>query len=179
VASVAPRYARAFAEVAEASGLDSGAAQRQLRDFEETLAGSFELHELLLNPSILPAQKLKVLDAIAGKIGMFPQVRNLLAVILQHDRLDDLNDILTEYGEVADAHAGATEASIVSAHPLNPDDRAELESQIAKLAGARVRASYAEDATLLGGAVVRIGSTIYDGSVKAQLQRLKQRLVNA
>ena len=59
------------------------------------------------------------------------------------------------------------------------DDRAELEKQVAKLAGARVRASYAEDATLLGGAVVRIGSTIYDGSVKAQLQRLKQRLVNA
>jgi F-type H+-transporting ATPase subunit delta len=63
--------------------------------------------------------------------------------------------------------------------PLNAEDRAQLEAQIAKLAGARVRASYGEDATLLGGAVVEVGSTVYDGSVRAQLERLKQRLVNA
>ena len=78
-----------------------------------------------------------------------------------------------------DEHAGAVEARITSARPLNAADRAQLEAQIAKLAGARVRASYGEDATLLGGAVVEIGSTVYDGSVRAQLQQLKQRLVNA
>jgi F-type H+-transporting ATPase subunit delta len=54
-----------------------------------------------------------------------------------------------------------------------------LEAQVTRLAGARVRASYAEDASLLGGAIVEIGSTIYDGSVRAQLQQLKQKLVNA
>ena len=80
---------------------------------------------------------------------------------------------------MVDEHAGATEARITSAHPLNAEDRAQLEAQIAKLAGARVRASYAEDASLLGGAVVEIGSTVYDGSVRAQLQQLKQKLVNA
>jgi len=179
MAIFAPRYAQAFAEVAESCGLDSGAVQQQIRDFAETLAESFDLREFLMNPSIEMAQKLKVLDAIAGRIGMFPQVRNFLVVILEHDRLDGLNEILTAYGELADEHAGAAEASITSARALNPEDRAQLEAQVAKLAGAHVRATYAEDASLLGGVVVQIGSTIYDGSVKAQLQQLKQRLVNA
>jgi len=179
VASIAPRYARAFAEVAEAAGLDTGAAQQQISDFADTLAGSSQLRELLMNPSLEMAQKLKVLDAVSGRIGMFPQVRNFLAVILEHHRLGDLGEILTQYGEIADEHAGATEAWITSAHALNAQDRAQLEQQVAKLAGARIRASYSQDATLLGGAVVRIGSTIYDGSVRGQLQQLKQKLVNA
>ena len=102
-----------------------------------------------------------------------------IAVILEHHRLIELDEILTEYGNVVDAHAGAVEARITSSRPLNHEDRAQLEAQVAKLAGANVRASYVEDASLLGGAVVEIGSTIYDGSVRAQLQQLKQRLVNA
>lgn len=179
MASVAPRYARAFAEVADASHLDTVVTQQQLRDFAQTLADSGELREILENPSIEMAGKLKVLDALAGRMAMFPQVRNFIAVILEHQRLAELDEILTEYKQVSDEHAGATEARITSARPLNTEDRAQLEAQIAKLAGARVSASYAEDATLLGGAVVEIGSTVYDGSLRAQLQQLKQKLVNA
>jgi F-type H+-transporting ATPase subunit delta len=179
MASVAPRYAHAFAQVTEAADMDAGAVQRQLLDFAETLAESGELRELLRNPSIETKQKVKVLDAIAVRAGMFSQVRNFLAVILEHDRLDELDEILAAYTEVVDEHSGAAEATITTARPLNADDRASLEAQIAKLAGADVRASYAEDATLLGGAVVQIGSKVYDGSVRAQLQQLKQRLVNA
>jgi len=179
VASFAPRYARAFAEVVESSGIDVSAAREQLQDFAGTLAGSTELREFLINPSVEIEQKLKVLDAIAARLAMLPKVRNFLAVIMEHHRLGDLNDILTEYAELADEHSGAAEAHITSAHPLNPDDRAQLEAQIATLAGARVRASYAQDATLLGGAIVQLGSTVYDGSVRAQLQQLKLRLVNA
>jgi F-type H+-transporting ATPase subunit delta len=179
MASSAPRYARAFAEVAESAKLDAAKAQQQMRDFADTLTGSGELREFLENPSIEMAKKLKVLDAIAKRIGMFLQVRNFLAVILEHHRLSELEEILTAYRDLADEHAGAVEARITSSRPLNQADRAQLETQIAKLAGARVRASYAEDASLLGGAVVEIGSTIYDGSVRAQLQQLKQRLVNA
>jgi F-type H+-transporting ATPase subunit delta len=179
MASVAPRYARAFAEVAEAARLDATAAQQQMRDFAQTLAESDELREVLENPSIEMAGKLKVLDAIAARVGMFLQVRNFIAVILEHHRLVDLDEILTEYKEVVDEHEGATEVRITSARPLNAEDRVQLETQVAKLAGARVRARYAEDGSLLGGVVVEIGSTVYDGSVRAQLQQLKQRLVNA
>jgi F-type H+-transporting ATPase subunit delta len=173
------RYAHAFASVAEASRLDTAAAQQQLSDFSGTLAGSRELREVLMNPSIATEQKLNVLDAIAGRIGMFPQVRNFLAVIMSHQRLAELNEIITEYHAVADEQSNLAEAEITSARPLNEQDRAELEAEVAKLAGGRVRATYHQDATLLGGAIVRIGSTVYDGSIRAQLEQLKQKLVNA
>lgn len=173
------RYAHAFASVAASKHLDTGAAQQQLHDFSETLAGSHELREVLMNPSIANEQKLKVLDAIAGRIGMLPQVRNFLAVIMDHQRLLELDEILTEYHAIADEQAGMAEAEITSAHPLNDQDRAELEAQVARVAGGKVRATYRQDATLLGGAVVRIGSTVYDGSLRGQFQQLKQRLVSA
>jgi F-type H+-transporting ATPase subunit delta len=173
------RYAHAFASVAASNHLDANAAQQQLHDFSDTLAGSRELREVLMNPSIVNEQKLKVLDAIAGRIGMMGQVRNFLAVIMDHQRLAELDEILTEYHEIADEQSGLAEAEITSARPLNDEDRAELEAQVAKVAGGRVRATYREDATLLGGAVVRIGSTVYDGSLRGQFQQLKQRLVNA
>ena len=176
---VSLRYAHAFASVATSSHLDTTAAQQQLNDFAGTLAGSHQLRQVLMNPSITTDQKLKVLDAIAGRISMFPQVRNFIAVIMDHQRLEDLNEILTEYHAVADEQANMAEAEITSAHPLNDQDRAELEAQVAKLAGGRVRATYHQDATLLGGAVVRIGSTVYDGSIRAQFEQLKQKLVNA
>ncbi|MEO6909721.1 MAG: ATP synthase F1 subunit delta [Edaphobacter sp.] len=173
------RYAHAFASVADSNHLDANATQQQLRDFSDTFAGSNELREVLMNPSIANEQKLKVLDAIAGRIGMFRQVRNFLAVIMDHQRLPELEEILTEYHAVADQQSGMAEAEITSAHPLNDQDRAELEAQVSKLAGGKVRATYRQDATLLGGAVVRIGSTVYDGSLRGQFQQLKQRLVNA
>ena len=175
----APRYAHAFAQVVVAKNLDVAAAQQQMKDFAGTLAGSQELHEVMLNPSISEEQKLRLLDAIAGRIGMFREVRNFIAVIMDHHRLSSLNEIIAEYDLVADEGSGIAEAEITSARPLSEDDKAQLEAEVAKLAGGRVRASYKEDAALLGGAVVRIGSTVYDGSVKAQLQQLKERLVNA
>jgi F-type H+-transporting ATPase subunit delta len=179
MAVFAPRYAHAFAQVVGAKKLDVAAAQQQLRDFAGTLSCSPELHEVLLNPSIPEEQKLRVLDAIAGRIGMFREVRNFVAVIMDHHRLSSLDEILAEYDLVADEDSGIAEAEITSARALNDDDRAALEAEVAKLAGGRVRASYKEDAALLGGAVVRIGSTVYDGSVKAQLQQMKERLINA
>jgi F-type H+-transporting ATPase subunit delta len=179
VASSAPRYARAFADVAEAARLDVSAAQQQLRDFADALETSSELREFLANPSVEMATKLKVLDALAERIQMFPQVRNFIAVILEHQRLAELNEILNEFDEVVDENSGAVEARVTSAHPMNQQDRNQMETQIEKLAGARVRATYSEDPSLLGGAVVEIGSTVYDGSIRAQLQQLKQRLVNA
>jgi F-type H+-transporting ATPase subunit delta len=173
------RYAHAFASVATSAHLDVAAAEQQMQDFSGTLADSRELREVLMNPSIPNADKLKVLDAISSRIGMFPQVRNFLAVIMEHQRLAELDEILNEYHLVADEQAGMAEAEITSAHPLNDQDRVELEAQVSRLAGGSVRATYREDATLLGGAVVRIGSTVYDGSVRAQLQQLKQKLINA
>jgi len=179
VASAAPRYARAFAEVAEFSRLDASAAQQQMRDFADALATSRELREFLDNPSIEGARKLKVVDALAQRIGMYPQVRNFTAVIVDHHRLGELNEIIDEFRQINDERSGITEARITSARRLDAMARTELEDQISKLTGGPIRASYAEDPGLLGGAVVEIGSTIYDGSLRTQLDQLKNRLVNA
>jgi F-type H+-transporting ATPase subunit delta len=179
MAIVDSRYARAFASVVTSQKLDSKAAESQLQDFAGTLDDSPELREVLEDPSISEEQKLKVLDSISGRIGMFQPVRNLLAVIIHHNRLHELSDILVAYHELADEATEITEAEIVSARPLDDDSRQLLERQVAVLAGHQIRATYSEDASLLGGAVVRIGSTVYDGSVRAQLQQLKQRLIAA
>jgi F-type H+-transporting ATPase subunit delta len=179
VASSAPRYARAFAEVAESVRLDSNTAEQQMRDFADALNTSRELREFLENPSVEGVRKLKVLDAIAPRIGMYAQVRNFIAVLVDHRRLGELKEIVDEYRRISDQHAGITEARITSARPLDKAARSELESQISKLTGGPVRASYTENPALLGGAVVEIGSTVYDGSIKAQLDQLKNRLVNA
>ncbi|GGA65804.1 hypothetical protein GCM10011507_16720 [Edaphobacter acidisoli] len=176
---VALRYAHAFADVTKSRQLDIPAIEQQLNDFKDTLAGSQDLREVLMDPSIARTQKLKVLDAIAKRLGMASETRNFLAVIIDHQRLSDLGDILTEYHRIADEQSGTVEAEITSARNLSPADKAELESQVERLAGGRVRTTYRQDAALLGGAVVRIGSTVYDGSIRAQLQQLKQRLVSA
>jgi F-type H+-transporting ATPase subunit delta len=173
------RYAHAMEQVVTGMKLDPAAALQQLKDFSGTFDGSSQLREILMDPSIAKEQKLKVLDAIATKIGMFPQVRNLIAVVTDHQRLHELNEIVTEYAALADQDAGWADAEITSARALNPADRAELESKVGKLAGSRIRATYREDSSLLGGAIVKVGSTVYDGSVRGQLQQLKQNLVNA
>jgi F-type H+-transporting ATPase subunit delta len=176
---LALRYAHAFASVAAAGNLDNNAVQQQLNDFNDTLSESHALREVLANPAIPSDEKLKVLDAIASRVNMLPQVRNFLAVIMDNQRLAELNEIVAEYHAVVDEQSGVAEAEITSARPLDDQDRAELESQVEKLAGGRVRTTWRQDPNLLGGAVVRIGSTVYDGSIRAQLQQLKQKLVSA
>jgi len=179
MAVFAPRYAHAFASVVASAGLDPATALQQLNDFAATVAGSRELRELLMDPSFPQEQKLKVLDAVCAKMGVYREVRNFFAVIVDHHRLDGLKEILAEYAIVADEGMNTAEAEIVSARELNEQDRLELEAQVAKLVGSKVRVAYRQDASLLGGVTVRIGSTVYDGSIKGQLSKLKQSLVNA
>ena len=170
------RYARAFANVAAASRLDTDAAQGQLGDLARTLKESRPLREVLSDPSIPTPQKLRVIDGLASRLGMAREVRNFVAVIVTHQRLDDLQEILHEYAGLADAQTRTAEAEITTAHQLDDQGRAELEAQVQKLTGSHVRTSYQLDPSLLGGAVVRIGSTVYDGSLRAQLQELKKTL---
>lgn len=176
MAAFASRYARAFAQVAAATKIDLIAAQSQLRDFAATLAGSRELREVLMNPAIVSEQKLKVIDAIAARLDMFPPVRNFIAVIMDHQRLGELDGILAEYDAVADQNGGMIEVEVISSRPLDDSERNDLLARAGTLAGGQVRATFHEDASLLGGAVLKIGSTIYDGSLKGQLAGLRQQL---
>jgi F-type H+-transporting ATPase subunit delta len=176
----ASRYARAFADVVTSDHLDASSALRQLEDFSTALHSSRELREVLENPSVTMDEKLRVIDAIAAKIGgregMARQIRNFLAVLTQNDRLNAIDEVLRDFRAAMDSLAGVQEAEISSARELGDDERRQLEQQIAKVAGGKVRAKYTRDASLLGGASVRIGSTVYDGSIRGQLEKLKQVL---
>jgi F-type H+-transporting ATPase subunit delta len=180
MAAVDLRYARALAAVISDQKLDVVATQGQLSDFVDTLDASAELREVLENPSIPEPQKLKVLDAIAARSGMSKTVRNFIAVIAHHQRLHELRGMVTAYNTIADENASVAEAEIVSAMPLDEQNRKLLEQKISTMTGQQhVHATYSEDLSLLGGAVVTIGSTVYDGSIRAQLQQLKARLIAA
>jgi F-type H+-transporting ATPase subunit delta len=180
MAAIDLRYARALAAVVTDQKLDVVVAQGDLNDFAATLEASAELREVLENPSIAEPQKLKVLDAIAAKAGMSRTVRNFLAVITHHQRLHELPAMVSSFATIMDASSNVAEAEIVSARVLDAGNRKLLEDRIAEMTGlGKVRATYSEDASLLGGAVVTIGSTVYDGSVRAQLAQLKERLVAA
>ncbi len=175
----APKYAHALASVVASAGLDAALAQAQLKDFAATFAGSRELREVFEDPSIPPDQKLSVLDVLAERLGMMREVRNFIAVMMDHQRLGGLHEILAAYDQVAETNRGVVEAEVTSARELNSEDRVELETQVAKLAGSAVRITYGLDRDLLGGAIVKIGSTVYDGSVRAQLMQMKRSLMTA
>ena len=180
MAAIDLRYARALAAVVSDQKLDAGKTQSQLNEFAATLEASAELREVLEDPSIPEPQKLKVLDAIAAKSGMSQTVRNFVALLAHHQRLQELREMVRAYGSLSDEASSVAEAEIVSAQPMDASNRRLLEEKIAKLAGVKnVHATYREDAALLGGAVVTVGSTVYDGSIRAQLQQLKARLVAA
>jgi F-type H+-transporting ATPase subunit delta len=104
-------------------------------------------------------------------------VRNFLAVLISHERLATLGEIIEEYRLEMNRRLSISDAEIVTARPLQDQERAKLEREVADLAGTRVNATFRQDKSLIGGAMVRIGSTIYDGSVRGRLERLKERLV--
>ena len=176
MASVASTYARAFADVVFSAHLDAARATDGLRQIAELFGESVELRRVWENPAVPAVQKRKLLDAIVKREGIDKPVRNLVAVLIEHRRLRFLPRIVEQVAKELDARLGFAEAQISSARELGAAEKKTLEAQIEKTTNKKVRARYGLDASLLGGAVVRIGSTIYDGSVKGQLERIKEAI---
>lgn len=176
MASVASTYARAFADVVLGSRLDPQRAIGGLRRISGLLAESVELRRVWENPAVPADQKRGLLDAIVHRDGIEKHVRNLVAVLIDHRRMPFLERITQQLEKELDARLGFAEAQITSARELADPEKRALETQIAKVTGKKVRAHFGLDASLLGGAVVRVGSTIYDGSVKGQLEKIKEAI---
>jgi F-type H+-transporting ATPase subunit delta len=176
MASVASTYARAFADVVLSDRLNPDHAVAELRAIARLLSESKDLRRVWENPAIPAEEKRRVLDVIAQRDQISKQVRNLVAVLIDHRRIHFFEPIIAQLEKELDARLGFAEAQIASARVLAETEKREFEVDIQKLTGKKVRASYEQDASLLGGAIVRVGSTIYDGSVKGQLERLKQAL---
>jgi F-type H+-transporting ATPase subunit delta len=176
VASVANAYARAFADVVLDSRLDPGRATAGLRRIASLVNESAALRRVWDNPAVPAEQKRGLLDAIVKREGIERYMRNLIAVLIDHRRMHFLPAIADQLEKELDARLGFAEAQITSARELGDAERRGLEAQIQKLTGKKVRAQFGLDPSLLGGAIVRVGSTIYDGSIRGQLEKIKEAI---
>jgi F-type H+-transporting ATPase subunit delta len=175
---ITSRYSRALADVVFAQKLDPNQALQQLRVFVDLMRDNAALRKVWENPSIPAEQKRSLLDALVARVQVFRPVRNFLAVLIDHHRMHQLEEICQSFEHELHERLGLTEAQVTSARPLNDQEKGALEQQIAKLTGKRVTAKYATDSKLLGGAMVKVGSTVYDGSVRGQLNKIKEQLIN-
>ncbi len=177
MAAFASRYARAFADVVGSAHLDAAAIDRQLTDFLATWDGSAELRAVFENPAIPAEKKVAILDSLNAKLGMQRELRNLLAVLVNNDRIAHIHEVAEAYRAELQERLGIRQAEIVTARELGEQERQSLLAGVGRLAGATVQATFKLDKDILGGTVVRIGSTVYDGSIRGRLERLKEVLV--
>ncbi len=178
MAAFVSRYASAFADVVTAAKLDTAAIDQKLSDFLATWQGSPELREFFENPAIATTEKVAILDKLNAKLGMQKELRNLIAVLISNNRIAQVSEVAQAYRALLQQKLGISPAEIVTARELDAKEREALVAEIARLAGSKIDASFKLDASILGGTVVRIGSTVYDGSVRGRLDRLKEALTS-
>jgi F-type H+-transporting ATPase subunit delta len=179
MASYVSRYAQAFADVVFEAHLNAKDVQRQLGDFEAAWKESRDLRDFFLDPSFPVEQKVELLDKLNAKLGMAQETRNFIAVMIRHNRMAGFEEVVVEFRRELNRRLGIHEAKVTSARSLDEAERRELEKQIAGLTGGQVEAQYDVDPALLGGVVVQTGSTVYDGSVRGRLDRLREELVGS
>lgn len=177
MAAFVSRYATAFADVVTAAKLDTAAIDAQLTDFLATLNGSPELTQFFENPAVPAKQKVEFLDKLNATLKLQKELRNLIAILITNDRIGQVAEVAAAYRSLLQQQQGIQPAEIVTSRELDSAEREALVAEIAKLAGSKIQASFTLDQSILGGTVVRIGSTVYDGSVRGRLERLKEALI--
>jgi F-type H+-transporting ATPase subunit delta len=173
--SASMQYAKAFADIAIAQGAPQTAV-KQLADFGDAFTESAELRNFLGSPAVDPKTKHRVIEKILAKQGANRIVRNFLFVILDHHRSHMLPEIIAAVQEVVRQRQGIAEAEVSSAVELSSAQKAELAKTLSRLTGKRIEPKYSIDSELLGGAIARVGDTIYDGSLRSRLREMRARL---
>ena len=173
--SVSKQYANAFADIAIAQGAPQTAV-RQLADFGEAFAASAELRNFLESPAVDTQIKHRVIEKIVAQQGASRIIRNFLFVTVDHRRAHMLPEIIAAVQEVVRQRQGLTEAEISSAVELSAAQKTELAKTLSRLTGKSIEPKYSLDPALLGGAVARVGDTIYDGSLRSRLTEMRARL---
>ncbi|MBZ5585904.1 MAG: ATP synthase F1 subunit delta [Acidobacteriia bacterium] len=178
LSAVAQRYADALADVVTKGGspLPPQDAAAQLHAFESALRESAELREILTTPAAPPSRKKAVVERIAGALQLSAIVRNFLFVLVDHRRTEALPGIIHAFELSIDERLGFARAEVTAARELSEKQRGALGAELERLTGKRIRMRFAVDESLIGGVVARIGSTVYDGSVRGQLESLERRL---
>ena len=178
VETIARRYATGLADVVLKSG-ETDRVKSELKVWEQLLASSTDLQRAFGNPSIAHAKKERVLEGLISKTNPSKTTGNFLRVLVRNGRLSVLSQIVTRFDSVLEERSGSTSAEVTSARELSEAQRNELKTNLEKLTGKQIKLAFAVDPDLIGGVVTRIGSTVYDGSVKTQLENLKEEMIGS
>ncbi len=176
--ALASRYAGALVDVvlAPRAQADPQQVTRELRSFEGLLTESHDLQHALASPAVAPGRKKAVVARLGERLGMSRVSRNFLFVLIDHRRMDALRDVVDAFEILLDERLGFARAEVISARALDERRRETLSRTLEELTGKKIRSRFSVDPALIGGVIARIGSTVYDGSVRGQLQELGRRL---
>jgi len=174
--TIARRYAAALADVVTQSG-EAAEVREELSAWDEMMRTNAQLLEVFRHPTIPYEQKRGVLSQLVARARVRPTTANFLQVLLQNHRLADLGEINRQFAQELDRRAGVVTARVTTARPLPEGAREALGARLGQLTGSRVRLQFDVDSDLIGGVVTRIGSTVYDGSVRSRLDELRRKMV--
>jgi F-type H+-transporting ATPase subunit delta len=175
LSAVAERYAAALADVAIAHR-SGEVVRKDLASFIAAYSESADLRNALETPSIEQDLKIKIVQSVAAKMGLNEVVRNFVILIVSHQRTHLFREINEAFGTELNRRLGIEEAEVTTARELSDAEKKELLGVIERRTGKKIEAKFVADQSVLGGAVVRVGSTVYDGSVREQLNRMRERL---
>lgn len=175
VSSLGLKYAKPLFEVAAEQGRTSEMGQ-ELATFNQLLENHAELRAALKNPALPFAVKRKIIQKLATAVPLGATLVNFALLVVKNARVARFGEMVQAYRQVFDDHKGVVRGTVTAAHALSVSDRQRLRQALRELTGQQVDLEYRQDASLIGGVEVRIGSIIYDGSIRTQLETLHRKL---
>jgi F-type H+-transporting ATPase subunit delta len=174
------RYAKALAEIVlePNSPVKPAEAVAQIKTVEAMIATMPELRAVFATPAIQTSRKKAVMSRLAGSAAISSLVQNFLGVVISHKRIGQLSDIRASLEKVIDEQTGYVRALVTSAAPLDPAQSKTIEAELIRISGKQIRMETAVDPDLLGGVTARIGSTLYDGSLRGQIETMRRKLTS-
>ena len=177
--TAAVRYARALFDVALKEKADFEQIERDLGQFVDLFTQYPQLEKVLLNPAVPVQRKRAAVVDLLDRAKLSPIVSKLLLLLAERDRLVLLRDLLAAFNERVMDYRNVVRAEVTTAAPIDPKRTEAIRNGLAKVTGRTVNLAAKVDPAIIGGVVARIGSTVYDGSVTRQLERMKERLVES
>ena len=169
--TVARRYASALADVV-IERREERQVQNEIDSWASMIANNPQLKEVFANPTIAYDHKRAVLEDLLARSRVRETTASFLRVLLKNQRLAQLPEISERFGQILDERGGIVAAEITTARPIPEELKKALHDTLASATGRTVRLTFATDEAIIGGLVARIGSTIFDGSVESNLERL-------
>jgi F-type H+-transporting ATPase subunit delta len=176
--TIANRYARALADVIVERN-ETNEVTKELSDFERMMSGYPQLREVFASPVIAAGRKRAVLGELLARAGLRQTTANFLRLLLDNARLHNLNQMLDALARELDARMNIVSAEVTTAREIGQQEKATLQNQLKAATGKEVRLQFRTDPAIIGGVVTRIGSLVYDGSIKNQLAQMKRELMSA